>query len=41
MSVVHLIDTVTAWARQNISEQVRLKMPPENVEANDAGVTSL
>lgn len=37
MSVVHLIDTVTAWARQNISEQVRLKMPPENVEANDAG----
>lgn len=37
MSVVHLIDTVTEWARQNISAHVKLKVPPENTEANDAG----
>ena len=37
MSIVHLIDTVTEWARQNISEQVKLKLPAESLEANDAG----
>ena len=37
MSVVHLIDTVTEWARENISEHVKLKVPPKNTEANDAG----
>lgn len=36
MSVVHVIDTLTEWARQNICEHVRLKMPPKNLEANDA-----
>lgn len=37
MSVVHLIDTVTEWARHNICEQVKLKQPPEHMDANDAG----
>lgn len=35
MSVVHLIDTVTEWARQNICEHIALKVPPENTEPND------
>ena len=37
MSVVHIIDTLAEWAKSNICERVRLKMPPENLEANDAG----
>lgn len=36
MSVVHVIDTLTEWARQNVCELVKLKMPPPNLEANDA-----
>ena len=36
MSVVHLIDTVTEWAREAVCSQVKLKVPPENDEANDA-----
>lgn len=39
MSVVHVIDTLTEWARQNICEFVKLKMPPANLEANDEGYT--
>lgn len=37
MSVVHVIDTLTDWAKSNICEKVVLKMPPKNLEANDAG----
>lgn len=37
MSVVHVIDTLAEWAKQNICERVTLKKPPENLEANDAG----
>lgn len=37
MSVVHVIDTLAAWAKQNICDNVKLKMPPKNLEANDAG----
>ena len=39
MSVVHVIDTLAEWARQNICERVTLKMPPDNIEANDEGYT--
>lgn len=37
MSVVHVIDALTEWAKLNICERVLLKKPPENLEANDAG----
>ena len=37
MSVVHLIDTLTEWARQNICTQIKLKQPPQNMEPNDSG----
>lgn len=37
MSVVHLIDTVTAWADKQICQKVKLKLPADNLEANDAG----
>lgn len=37
MSVVHVIDTLTEWARQNICEQIKLKVPPENTDPDDAG----
>lgn len=36
MSVVHVIDTVTEWARQNVCEHILLKVPPKNEEAVDA-----
>ena len=32
MSVVHLIDTLTEWARQNVCEHIKLKVPPSNME---------
>lgn len=32
MSVVHLIDTLTEWARQNVCERIKLKVPPANEE---------
>lgn len=32
MSVVHLIDTLTEWARQNVCEHIQLKVPPSNPE---------
>lgn len=35
MSVVHLIDTITEWARQTVCEHVQLKVPPDNGEPND------
>lgn len=35
MSVVHLIDTVTEWARQNVCERITLKVPPANTMPND------
>lgn len=37
MSVVHVIDTLAEWAKENICKGVQLKMPPKNLEANDAG----
>ena len=37
MSVVHMLDTLTEWARQNICEYVKLKVPPDNEEPNDDG----
>lgn len=38
MSVVHLIDTLTEWARQNVCEHIQLKVPPANeTDAVDAG----
>lgn len=36
MSVVHLIDTLTEWAQLNVCNNIKLKVPPENTEANDA-----
>lgn len=38
MSVVRLIDTLTEWARQNVCEKIKLKVPPANEdEAVDEG----
>lgn len=38
MSVVHLIDTLTEWARQNVCEHIKLKVPPiHEDEAVDEG----
>lgn len=37
MSVVHVIDTLAAWAKANICDQVKLKVPPPNDEDVDAG----
>ena len=38
MSVVHLIDTVTKWAKENICSQISLKQPPNDMNAaDDAG----
>ena len=37
MSVVHLIDTLTEWAKDNICDKVRLKMPPGNEKPDDEG----
>lgn len=36
MSVVHVIDTITEWARQNVCEHILLKVPPSNEDAVDA-----
>lgn len=36
MSVVHLIDTLTEWAQQNVCSHIKLKVPPENEAPNDA-----
>lgn len=35
--IVTVIDTLTKWAKENICSQIRLKVPPENYEAMDAG----
>lgn len=37
MSVVHLIDAVTEWARRTICPQIKLKVPPVSEDAVDAG----
>ena len=37
MSVVHIIDTLTNWARESVCKDIRLKVPPENSEAMDSG----
>ena len=36
MSVVHVIDTVTEWAQQNVCNHIMLKVPPKNEDAVDA-----
>ena len=35
MSIVKILDDVTAWARQNICTKVALKVPPKGIEPND------
>lgn len=35
--IVSVIDTLTEWAKKNICSQIRLKVPPENDAAMDAG----
>lgn len=35
MSIVKLLDDVTAWARENICSKIELKVPPQNSEPND------
>lgn len=35
-TVVHLIDTLTEWARINICDHVKLKQPPNDLEAPTA-----
>ena len=37
MSVVHVIDTLTNWARESICKEIKLKVPPANTEAMDSG----
>lgn len=32
MSIVHIIDSVTDWARENICAKIRLKAPPEDAD---------
>ena len=36
MSVVSVIDTLTAWTQDNICSQIRLKVPPKAGDPNDA-----
>ena len=35
MSIVKILDDVTAWARQTICAKIQLKVPPKNTEPND------
>ena len=35
MSIVKILDDVTAWAKRNICSKIVLKVPPANGEAND------
>lgn len=35
MSIVKILDEVTAWARQNICAKIELKVPPKQNEPND------
>lgn len=35
MSIVKLLDDVTAWAQHNICDRIMLKVPPENGGPND------
>lgn len=35
MSIVKILDDVTAWARQNICSKIELKVPPKDAEPND------
>ena len=38
MSVVHMIDTITEWAKVNVCDVVKLKQPPADADApDDAG----
>lgn len=35
MSIVKILDDVTAWAKDNICSKIELKVPPKNTEPND------
>ncbi len=35
MSIVKILDDVTAWARENICSKIALKVPPKGTEPND------
>lgn len=35
MSIVKLLDDVTAWAQENICNMITLKVPPKSTEPND------
>lgn len=35
MSIVKILDDVTAWARMNICSKIELKVPPKGTEPND------
>lgn len=37
MSVVHIIDTLTEWARENVCNKIKLKVPPLDGAFDDAG----
>lgn len=37
MSVAHIIDTLTDWARESICKEIQLKVPPSNSEPMDSG----
>lgn len=37
MSVVGILDDVTAWVQEAVCSQIKLKMPPEDREPDDAG----
>lgn len=39
MSVVHIIDTLTNWARESICKEIQLKVPPNNIEPMDSDYT--
>jgi len=39
MTIVKILDDVTAWARQNICSQISLKVPPKGTEPNDEAYT--
>lgn len=37
MTTVTILDTLTAWARDNICDKILLKLPPDNDDAEDSG----
>lgn len=37
MTIVKALDALTEWAQENICNEIMLKVPPPNLEANDSG----